>query len=86
MKIDHCDVSSKKLLVYKQMKFVLKMIIGCHPELWFITHGIRCCVRESVRTRGAWFMVSPISFHGMVCRIPYRIDMFLLECEDENVE
>ena len=26
------DVSSKKLLVYKQMKLVLKIIIGCHPE------------------------------------------------------
>ena len=39
-----------------------------------------------MRTRGAWYMVSRISFYGMLCRIPYRIDMFLLECEDENVE
>ena len=31
-KNDHFDVSSEKLLVYKQMKFILKMIIGCHPE------------------------------------------------------
>ena len=28
-------------------------------------------------------MVSCISFNGMTCRIPYRIDMFLLECECE---
>ena len=34
---------------------------------------------------GAWYMVSRISFHGMACRIPYRIGMFLLEC-DYNVE
>ena len=32
---------------------------------------------------GAWYMVSHISFHGMTCRIPYRIDMFLLECDFE---
>ena len=28
-------------------------------------------------------MMSRISFHGMTCRIPYRIGMFLLECECE---
>ena len=28
---------------------------------------------------GSWYMVSRISFHGMTCRIPYRIGMFLLE-------
>ena len=44
-------MSSKKLLVYKQMKFVLKMIIGCHPKLRFFTHGLRRCVRELVRTQ-----------------------------------
>ena len=32
---------------------------------------------------GAWYMVSHISFHGMTCRIPYRIGMFLLECDCE---
>ena len=32
---------------------------------------------------GTWYMVSRISFHGMTCRIPYRIDMFLLECDCE---
>ena len=31
----------------------------------------------------AWYMMSRISFHGMACRIPYRIGMFLLECECE---
>ena len=30
-----------------------------------------------------WYMVSHISFHGMTCRIPYRIGMFLLECNCE---
>ena len=28
-------------------------------------------------------MMSLISFHSMACRIPYRIDIFLLECECE---
>ena len=32
---------------------------------------------------GSWYMVSRISFHGMTCRIPYRISMFLLECDYE---
>ena len=32
---------------------------------------------------GAWYMVSHISFHGMECRIPYRIGMFLLEGDCE---
>ena len=32
---------------------------------------------------GTWYMVSYISFHGMTCRIPYRIGMFLLECDCE---
>ena len=32
---------------------------------------------------GAWYMVSRISFHGMTCRIPYRIGMFFLECDCE---
>ena len=32
---------------------------------------------------GTWYMVSRISFYGMTCRIPYRIDMFLLECNCE---
>ena len=32
---------------------------------------------------GAWYMVIRISFHGMTCRIPYRIGMFLLECDFE---
>ena len=31
----------------------------------------------------AWYIVSHISFHGMACRIPYRIDMFWLECDCE---
>ena len=30
---------------------------------------------------GAWYMVSRVSFHGMSCRISYRIGMFLLECD-----
>ena len=30
---------------------------------------------------GTWYMMSRISFHGIACRIPYRIGMFLLECE-----
>ena len=29
----------------------------------------------------AGYMMSHISFHGMACRISYRIGMFLLECE-----
>ena len=32
---------------------------------------------------GAWCMVSRILFHGMTCRIPYRIGMFLLKCDCE---
>ena len=32
---------------------------------------------------GTWYMVNHISFHGMTCRIPYRIDMFLFECDCE---
>ena len=31
----------------------------------------------------ARYIVSCISFHGMSCRIPYRIGMFLLECDCE---
>ena len=31
----------------------------------------------------AWYMVSHISFHGMTCRIPSKISMFLLECDCE---
>ena len=27
---------------------------------------------------GTWYMVSRISFHGMTCRIPYRIGMVLV--------
>ena len=34
---------------------------------------------------GAWYMISHISFHGMTCRIPYKIGMFLLECDCEMV-
>ena len=34
---------------------------------------------------GAWHMMSHISFHGMACRIPYRIDIFLLECDYKMV-
>ena len=34
---------------------------------------------------GAWYMMSHISFHGMEYRIPYRIGMFLLECECERL-
>ena len=30
-----------------------------------------------------WYIASGISFHGMTCRIPYRIGMFLLECDCE---
>ena len=30
-------------------------------------------------------MMSRISFHGMACRISYRIGMFLLECDCEMV-
>ena len=30
-KSDHYDVSSKNMLVYKQIIFFLKMIMGCHP-------------------------------------------------------
>ena len=41
----------KKLLVSKQMKFLLKMIIGCYPELRFFMHRLRHYVRESVRTQ-----------------------------------
>ena len=32
---------------------------------------------------GAWYMVSHVSFHGITCRISYRIDMFLLERDCE---
>ena len=32
---------------------------------------------------GAWYMMSRVSFHGMACRIIYRIGMFFLECECE---
>ena len=31
----------------------------------------------------AWYMMIRISFHGTTCRILYRIDMFLLECNCE---
>ena len=65
------------------MKFVLKMIIGCHPERQFITHVRRRCVMESVRTRAHGTFLNLISFHDMACKIPYRIGMFLLECECE---
>ena len=34
---------------------------------------------------GTWYMMSRISFHGMACRIPYKIGMFLLECDCEMV-
>ena len=34
---------------------------------------------------GAWYMMSRILFHSMTCRIPYRIGMFLLECDCEMV-
>ena len=30
-------------------------------------------------------MMNRISFHGMACRIPYRIDIFFLECDYEMV-
>ena len=42
------------------------------------------CICEGVGDdSSAWYMVSRISFHGMACRIPYRIVMFLLECDCE---
>ena len=34
---------------------------------------------------GTWYMMSHISFHGMECKIPYIIGIFLLECEYEKL-
>ena len=49
-----------------KMDFEYKMIIGCHPELRFITHGLRRCVRESVKTQSQVHGESHlISWHDM---------------------
>ena len=47
-----------------------------HTWAWALCEGVS-------ENSGAWYMMSRISFHGMTCRIPYRIDMFLLKCDCE---
>ena len=47
-----------------------------HTWAWALCEGVD-------EDSGARYMMSRISFHGTTCRIPYRIGMFLLECECE---
>ena len=47
-----------------------------HTCAWALCEGVS-------EDSGTWYMMSRISFHGMTCRIPYRIGMFLLECDCE---
>ena len=52
-----------------------KLIVEAEGKLanLFVLYG-------SEQDSGLWYMMSFISFHDMVCRIPYRIGMFLLGC------
>ena len=50
-------------------------LVICMSGVVHIAFIIMVCVS------GAWYMMIRISFHGMTCKIPYRIGVFLLECE-----